>query len=175
MTNMYSKRYRDKQKEIDISTKQWDESMLGKNNPMWKGDTASYTSLHDWVQRHKPKTVTCESCGKKKKLELSNISGEYKRDVNDYQWLCRSCHRKLDLPNHKPDCSCSPCRSKRGETKGTFNPFFGKHHTLKMKQKASLTRIGIKHPHAENCKCPFCKAKRGETKGINHPNWKGSL
>jgi len=29
-------------------------------------------------------------------LELSNISGKYKRDINDYEWLCVKCHRIKD-------------------------------------------------------------------------------
>lgn len=28
--------------------------------------------------------------------ELANISGQYKRDTNDFQWVCRSCHTKID-------------------------------------------------------------------------------
>lgn len=34
-------------------------------------------------------------------MELSNISGEYKRDVNDFEWLCVSCHRKKDFKRRK--------------------------------------------------------------------------
>ena len=28
--------------------------------------------------------------------DLANISQEYRRDVDDFEWLCRSCHMKKD-------------------------------------------------------------------------------
>ena len=43
-----------------------------------------------------PKCAFCERCKEKKKVELSNISGRYKRDIKDYEWLCRKCHIKYD-------------------------------------------------------------------------------
>lgn len=67
-----------------------------EKNPMWKGENVSYRSLHQWVVINKPKLELCEICGKKSRLDCANISGEYKRDVNDYQWLCRYCHMKKD-------------------------------------------------------------------------------
>ena len=66
-----------------------------KNN-MWKGDDVGYFALHAWIRRNKPKSEVCESCGKKKKLDAANISGKYKRDVNDFKWLCRKCHLESD-------------------------------------------------------------------------------
>ncbi|KKL23948.1 hypothetical protein LCGC14_2420250, partial [marine sediment metagenome] len=48
----------------------------------------------------------CEICGKQGKLELSNITGKLIRDVNNFQWVHRSCHRKYDFNNkiiHKYD------------------------------------------------------------------------
>lgn len=62
----------------------------------WKGDDVSYEGLHQWVTRHKPKPKVCEICKQKEPYDLANISGEYKRDINNFQWLCRSCHMKLD-------------------------------------------------------------------------------
>ncbi len=63
---------------------------------MWKGDDVGYFALHAWIRRNKPKSEVCESCGKKKKLDAANISGKYKRDVNDFKWLCRKCHLESD-------------------------------------------------------------------------------
>lgn len=71
-------------------------SHLANKNPMWKGDAVSYTALHDWIGRHKPKPDLCEECKKQPPYELANISGEYRRDFNDFKWLCRSCHMKSD-------------------------------------------------------------------------------
>jgi len=70
--------------------------ILGKNNSQWKGDDVSYVPLHSWVNRHKPKPKFCELCRKKPPYDLANISGKYKRDIDDFEWLCRSCHMKKD-------------------------------------------------------------------------------
>jgi len=31
---------------------------------------------------------------------LANISGEYHRDINDFKWMCRSCHMIMDYKNN---------------------------------------------------------------------------
>lgn len=69
---------------------------LNKTNGMWKGDKVGYTSLHEWVARHKKKPKLCEECKKNKPYDLANISGNYKRDIRDFQWLCRKCHMAKD-------------------------------------------------------------------------------
>jgi hypothetical protein len=69
---------------------------VGNNNGMWKGDSVSYISLHQWVKYNKPKPELCECCGLKTPYDLANISQEYKRDIDDYEWLCRKCHMKKD-------------------------------------------------------------------------------
>jgi len=71
------------------------EKYQGGGNPNWKGDKVSYAGIHAWVRRNKPKPNTCEKCGIKPIYELANINGEYIRDINNYQWLCRSCHSKM--------------------------------------------------------------------------------
>lgn len=68
----------------------------GKNNHNWKGDKVGYTSLHEWVSIHYPKKEFCEMCGKVPPRDIANISQEYKRDLDDWEWLCRSCHMKKD-------------------------------------------------------------------------------
>jgi len=74
--------------------------MVGNKNPMWKGNKVSYVALHDWVRYNKPKSMFCEKCGKiTPKLDASNISGKYLRDIGDFRWLCRSCHMKEDYKN----------------------------------------------------------------------------
>jgi hypothetical protein len=71
-------------------------SKLGSKNPMWKGDDVKYYGLHGWIRCHKPKPTWCELCFSRKPYDLANISGKYKRDINDYRWLCRSCHMNSD-------------------------------------------------------------------------------
>ena len=80
------------------------KSRIGKLHPLWKGDSVSINQLHQWVRRHKKKSLICERCGRVPKprkdgrnpLDVSNISYKYLRDVNDYEWLCRKCHVKKD-------------------------------------------------------------------------------
>jgi ribosome-binding protein aMBF1 (putative translation factor) len=80
---------------------------IGEKSYAWKGDNVGYVGLHNWISKNKPKTKECEICGKEKdkngktKLELANISGEYKRDINDFEWAHRSCHQNKDFPDGK--------------------------------------------------------------------------
>lgn len=66
----------------------------------WKGGNVGKGGLHNWVQKHKGKPRKCEHCHttKAKQYDWANISQEYKRDVNDFKRLCRSCHAKFDYP-----------------------------------------------------------------------------
>ena len=69
---------------------------LREKNGMWKGDKVGYCALHNWIEYNKSKPEFCEECKKNKHYDLANISGKYKRDINDFEWLCRSCHMKKD-------------------------------------------------------------------------------
>ena len=70
---------------------------IGSENPSWKGNNAGIAAIHKWLKSHCKKPEKCERCSKVTiKLDLSNNSGLYKRDLNDYEWLCRSCHMKKD-------------------------------------------------------------------------------
>jgi hypothetical protein len=83
-------------KKISEITK---EKIKGENHFRWKGSNANYRALHSWIKMNKPVTERCEKCNEIKKLCLSNISGEYKRDINDFEWLCYLCHNKKDKKN----------------------------------------------------------------------------
>lgn len=67
-----------------------------EKNPLWKGDNVGKNSLHGWVKRRKIKPELCERCNKTEPYDLANISGKYKRDINDYEWICRKCHIHSD-------------------------------------------------------------------------------
>lgn len=69
---------------------------LGSKNGMWKGNKVGYVALHNYIEYHKPKPKFCEKCKKNKPYDLANISGKYKRDIDDYKWLCRVCHMNSD-------------------------------------------------------------------------------
>ena len=64
----------------------------------WKGDNIGYAGLHTWVRRTLGTPQTCVFCHKfgKRKYHWSNISGKYKRRVDDWQRLCVPCHSKFD-------------------------------------------------------------------------------
>lgn len=87
--NLGRKRSNETKKKLSISKQT-------EKNPMWKGDKVGYISLHEWIKNHKVKPKFCEECKKNKPYDLANISGNYKRDVNDFEWLCRKCHMKKD-------------------------------------------------------------------------------
>lgn len=70
--------------------------LSGDNNPQWKGDNVKYSALHEYMRKICPKPDLCESCKDKPPMDLANKSGEYTRDVTDWEWLCRSCHMKKD-------------------------------------------------------------------------------
>jgi hypothetical protein len=96
----------------DEKNKRQSLSKLNERNPMWKGCSVGYYALHNWVRRHKEKPERCVRCNINKAIDLANISQQYKRDINDFEWLCRKCHMSEDgrlarfmaiayLPRHK--------------------------------------------------------------------------
>lgn len=83
-----------------------------EKHPKWKGDNAGYTALHIWARRRLKKPEKCQKCNKIPKskigLDLANISQEYRREITDWEWLCRKCHVVQDG------------RTKNRSIKGTF-------------------------------------------------------
>lgn len=73
-------------------------SMKGRipHRKMWKGDRVGYGQLHKWIASNKPKPALCENCHTIPPRDLANISQQYKRDINDFEWLCRKCHMTRD-------------------------------------------------------------------------------
>lgn len=67
---------------------------IGKENPYWKGDNVKYRALHQWVDKILGKPNKCFYCKteESKMFIWHNISGEYKRDKNDWIRLCSKCH-----------------------------------------------------------------------------------
>ena len=61
-----------------------------------EGRLSSFQIYPDWQDGAKQTMGKCEECKEEKPLDLANISGEYKRDINDYEWLCRRCHMESD-------------------------------------------------------------------------------
>ena len=95
-----------------------------EGNPNWKGDVVKYTGLHAWIKRNKPKPEFCETCHINKVYDCANISGEYKRDINDFTWLCRSCHSKLHRGLEWSKWMTEMRRIKNARTESNNRPLF---------------------------------------------------
>lgn len=74
----------------------WSKNWKSENNSNWKGDKVGKAGMHNWVRRHKPKPDKCVRCLIREPKDLANISQNYKRDIDDYEWLCRRCHMHDD-------------------------------------------------------------------------------
>lgn len=73
----------------------------GEKNPSFKGDEVGYAALHIWVRRRKPEPKLCDKCGLVPPVDLANRSGNYFRDLNDWDYLCRKCHMDSDGRNDR--------------------------------------------------------------------------
>ena len=71
---------------------------MDKLEKKWKGTNSEYKTLHRWVYKKCGSPQYCERCKRtnKKNYEWSNKSGEYKKDVADWERLCVRCHRIKD-------------------------------------------------------------------------------
>lgn len=74
---------------------------MGSKNPAWKGDKAGYGAIHDYVRSRKPKPNLCERCDIRPAMDLANVSQQYKRDLGDWEYLCRKCHMDSDGRNDR--------------------------------------------------------------------------
>lgn len=70
------------------------ELQHGSHNGMWRGNNITYKSLHQWVNRNISRPESCPNCGSISRLDGCNISGEYRRDPADWEYLCRLCHHR---------------------------------------------------------------------------------
>lgn len=68
-----------------------------EKNGMWAGNNVGINGLHNWLRKYKLYPEFCEECEKNKRLDLANMKNhKYTRNPEDYKWLCRKCHIKLD-------------------------------------------------------------------------------
>jgi len=63
---------------------------------MWGGEKASKNAIHRWVEYRLPKLEICPKCKIRKPRDLSNTGHTYKRNLKDWEWLCRKCHAVKD-------------------------------------------------------------------------------
>lgn len=86
--------------------KDFSESIMGNNNPNWKGDRAGYRALHEWIESIRGKPDRCDECGateKPKKYKRFfcwvNLNHKYNRNVEEWAKMCVVCHGKYDVDN----------------------------------------------------------------------------
>jgi len=70
---------------------------IGEASSRWKGDSAGYIAIHEWVRRSKPRTGVCTNCGEEGRTEWSNVDHTYRRNLDDYVELCHRCHHNHDV------------------------------------------------------------------------------
>ena len=81
--------------------KRWEE------HHRWKGDDAGYVGKHHWIRKVYGKADHCEVDPNHlsgSRYHWHNLSGEYKRDREDWIQLCSSCHRRRHPPPKKAFC-----------------------------------------------------------------------
>jgi hypothetical protein len=73
----------------------WNKGIKTGNSPANFKANPGYDAIHKWVRYHLGAPGQCIDCLGEAK-EWANISGEYKRDLEDWQPMCVRCHRKFD-------------------------------------------------------------------------------
>jgi hypothetical protein len=80
----------------------------GPSNPNWKGDRAAYTTVHSRLksERGAASAQDCVECGSQAEdwaytygcdNEMKSDFGPYSTDMDQYQPMCRPCHKKFDF------------------------------------------------------------------------------
>ena len=141
---------------------------------MWKESGVGYNSLHSWVKRRLKKPPCCSVCRKVTEfIDLANISQKYKRNLTDWEWLCRKCHMTKDgrIENFRPkrvlkDLVCPFCKK-------LFRPIRSKIKFCSQSCSTTFNNLGDWKPKLKNKKiCIGCRKythskdriyKRGKT------------
>lgn len=89
--------------KTDEHKKKLGDVQSGKKSIHWKGKDADYCTKHMWLYNRYGTAKKCENLDceftDSKRFEWANISGEYKREREDYAQLCSKCHRNWDCGN----------------------------------------------------------------------------
>ena len=71
-------------------------SRIGSLNHHWKGDLVGVSGVHQWVRKNLTQPEKCQMCDDRPVADLANITGIYKRDFENWKYLCRKCHMVSD-------------------------------------------------------------------------------
>ena len=69
----------------------------------YKGEKVTYIAKHMWLYRKFGKANRCDQADEtcKGRFEWSNVSNEYYRNIDDWQQLCASHHKRYDIEHKK--------------------------------------------------------------------------
>lgn len=80
------------------------EQKRGHENPSWKGDNATVSSIHCWVRDNFTPEKFCEICRRPNdgstRFDWSNKDHTYSRERKDWQHVCRGCHHRYDYEHN---------------------------------------------------------------------------
>ncbi len=80
----------------DETLQRYSKERRGDKNPHWKGDNVGNMGLHDWVRSRVPRPDLCQRCFTRPFYDLANVTGVYKRGLQNWKYLCRKCHMEFD-------------------------------------------------------------------------------
>lgn len=134
----------------------------GANNPSWKGDKVGVQQVHTWVEKRLGRPDRCSNCETIGKVDLANISQQYKRDLDDWKWLCRRCHMESDgrlekflshsnMHNRIPEKPCLNCGR-------LFKPW--NHHGLYCSISCRTTYVNLHKKDYSKYPSPNPKARK---------------
>lgn len=65
----------------------------------YKGNDASYSAKHHWIEKQLGKAIECKICqtDKAKRYEWHSISHNHLRDLKDWLSVCVTCHKNIHL------------------------------------------------------------------------------
>lgn len=103
-----------------------------------------YKKIHTWVCKNWQKPKSCENCGKQKRLDWANKSGNYlTNDRNDWLAICRSCHIRMDWTEERS------VRMSRQVTVFTNTPQGRKMQSEKSKKQWTIERRMLQAKYAK--------------------------
>lgn len=89
----------------------------GADHMQWRGDDVSYFAVHERIKRRlgSARNHPCISCegpaghwayDRTDANELRDSTGPYSTDLNRYQPMCVSCHKRMDIQYKPPKTHC---------------------------------------------------------------------
>ena len=118
------------------------------------------STIHDYIRKLKPKPDLCPICCNNEKLELSSIGHGYTKNLEDWMYLCRSCHTVLDRTISEKSVKKSTVTDAKRSVDAASSP--SRHiHKWTYKNGRDRCECGADKPTSEAdstpSKCPKCE------------------